>query len=114
VRVNISSAISLPRQEFDAESLFLFASIGLIVLLVSGSIMIPCNFIFREEKAMLSMILSYLATSALVVGYILIVNLFVDVQTHLLPVCGIGAVVSIVIYLISWTISKNRVLSGTV
>jgi hypothetical protein len=110
----ISSAISLVRQEFDAKSLFLFASIGLIVPMISGSVMIPCNFIFREEKAMLSMIVSYLATSALVVGYIFVVNLFVDVKTHLLLVCGIGAIVGKAIYCISWMVSKNRVLSGTV
>jgi ABC-type Na+ efflux pump permease subunit len=110
----ISSAIALIRQEFEAESLFLFASIALIVPMISGSVMIPCNFVFREERAMLSMIVSYLATSALVVAYIFVVDLFIDVETHLLSVCGIGVVVSIVIYLVSWMISQNRVLSGTV
>jgi branched-subunit amino acid transport protein AzlD len=76
--------------------------------------MIPCNFVFHEKKAMPPMIVSDLATSVPAVACILIVNSFVDVQTHLLFVCGIGAVVDIAIYLMSWMVSKNRVLSGTV
>jgi hypothetical protein len=38
----------------------------------------------------------------------------IDVEANLLFVCGIGAVVGMEIYFISWMISMNRVLSGAV
>lgn len=110
----ISSGLAIIRQEFEMESIFLYFNVGLIVSLISGSVMIPCNFIFREEKSVLSMILSYIATSVLFVAYILIANSFIDVKNNLLLVCGIGSIVGIVTYFISWMVARKHLPYGTI
>lgn len=114
VGIIISSGIAFIRQEFELESMFLYSSIGAIVSLVSGSVMIPCNFIFREEKSVLSMILSYIATSMLFVAYILITNSFIDVKSNLLLIIGIGSIAGTLIYLLSWMIAQKQLPYATV
>lgn len=107
VGIVISSGLAIIRQEFEMESIFLYFCVGLIVSLVSGSVMIPCNFIFREEKSVLSMILSYIATSVLLVAYILIANSFIDVKGNILLIFGIGSIIGILIYLLSWIVAQR-------
>lgn len=111
VGIIISSGLSVIRREFEIETMLLFVGVGLTVALISGSVMIPCNFIFREEKSAISMILSYVAAAALFVAYILVADLLVDVKSNLLPVFGVGGVVGVLVYLSSCALSKKYVPS---
>lgn len=89
---------------FDVRSLFLYSSLAIIVSLLPGSISIPCSFWLDEEKSMIGTILAYMVTSGIIVAVTLILNKYMNLQENMSMVIGILAVVSVILYVISWLV----------
>ena len=70
----LSLVISFMFREFDPEKIFLFISISITLCFLSGSSMIPCYFIFNEEKSILGSLISY----PLAAGIFVVLSLLFD------------------------------------
>ena len=97
------------QQGFDAESLLQYSSLAIIVSLLPGSISIPCSFLLDEEKSMIGMILAYMITSSIIVAVILVFSKYMNLQENVGMVIGILAVISVVLYVISWLVCPPRI-----
>lgn len=97
------------QQGFDAESLLQYSSLAIIVSLLPGSISIPCSFLLDEEKSMVGMILAYMITSGIIVAVILVFSKYMNLQENVGMVIGILAVISVVLYVISWLVCPPRI-----
>ncbi len=85
--------------------LTLYASVALIVSLLPGSVNIPWAHLWGEEKGMAGLILSYMASSALVAGLVLVLKGWMDMQTLFPLLAGLSALA----YLLSWRICPDRI-----
>ena len=97
------------QQGFDADSLLQYSSLAIIVSLLPGSISIPCSFLLDEEKSMVGMILAYMITSGIIVAVILVFSKYMNLQENVGMVIGILAVISVVLYVISWLVCPPRI-----
>ncbi|GAA6490900.1 ABC-2 transporter permease [Candidatus Bariatricus faecipullorum] len=105
----ISAICAWFQQGFDAESLLQYSSLAIIVSLLPGSISIPCSFLLDEEKSMVGMILAYMITSGIIVAVILVFSKYMNLQENVGMVIGILAVISVVLYVISWLVCPPRI-----
>ena len=94
---------------FDIESLLMYSSLAIIVSLLPGSISIPCSFWLDEEKSMIGMILAYMITSGVIVAVVLIFNKYMNLQENIDMVIGILAIISVILYIISWLVCPSRI-----
>lgn len=94
---------------FDIESLLMYSSLAIIVSLLPGSISIPCSFWLDEEKSMIGMILAYMITSGIIVAVVLIFNKYMNLQENIDMVIGILAIISVILYIISWLVCPSRI-----
>lgn len=62
--VLVGCAAALGKNAFDGETMGIFSCISLALALLSGSVTIPLNFLWTEEKSMLSLILAYPLSAA--------------------------------------------------
>ncbi len=76
--------------------------------LLPGSISIPCAFIFDEEKSIMGSILSYVVTSGLFAGLVFLLNQFMDLMKNITVICGLVAVFSVVVFILSWLICPKK------
>ena len=94
---------------FDAAEIWMYACVALIVSLLPGSVNLPCAFLLSAEKSLVGVVLSYMATSALLAGAILLLRQVMDVSQHIYAVLGAGVALSAVCFGISWIISARRI-----
>ena len=81
---------------------------SVIISLLSGSFIIPCNFILPEENSLIGTILAYSMTSGVLALFIHVIKKVMGVSNMnltLLIICSI----SIIIYLISWYITQKKI-----
>ena len=105
----ISTICALLQNNFDAAPLLMYSNLAVIVSMLPGSISIPCSFWFDEEKSMVGTILSYMVTSGIIVGTVLILNQYIKLQDHISMVIGVLAVISIIFYAISWCLCPSKI-----
>lgn len=105
----VSLAASIFKQSYDLDNLFMYSSLALLVSLLPGSISIPCSFILNEDKSILGLILSYIVTSGLFVGFAAILKQFIDIKENMFVICGIAALFSIVVFLLSWLVFPKQI-----
>ncbi len=111
IGVILSSCIALFKGEFHFGEMLPYILVGLMVCLVSASVSIPLNFIFKEEKmASVSMILSYSVTAVIFILVVLMLNQFIDVKSNFILVCAGGAIIGIILFFLSWLIARKYVL----
>lgn len=105
----ISIVCALFQNNFDVESLLMYSSLAIIVSILPGSISIPCSFWLDEEKSMIGMILAYMVTSGIIVAVVLIFNKYMNLQENIGMIIGILAVISVILYAISWLVCPSRI-----
>lgn len=104
----LSSCIALLKNEFHLLDMVTYIFVGLMVCSISGSISIPLNFIFKEEKiASVGMVLSYTGTAGIFIVFILIANQFIDIKSNFITVCLVGVIVGFILFLLSWLLAKK-------
>lgn len=96
--------VSLFKGQFDYHSMMLFATVGIAMTLLSGSMTIPCTFLFSEEKSMLVLIIAYPLSAMVFVGAALLID-------NKLIACGIVTIAGIMLYFISWIISRKYIVN---
>ena len=85
-----------------------FMGFSIIISLLSGSFIIPCNFILPEENSLIGTILAYSMTSGILALFIYGIKKVIGVSNMnltLLIICSI----SVIVYLISWYISQKKI-----
>lgn len=90
----------------------LFSSLGLslAVSFLAGSISLPINFLWTEEKAIAGQIASYSCVALLLVVLLYVINYFLPIKDNLLIVMSSLAIISLLIFIGSWIVGKNKVM----
>lgn len=97
----VSLVASVFKHEFDVYNMFSYSCLAIIVSLLPGSVSIPCAFFFDEEKSILGLILSYIVTSGMLVGLLMLLKQVINIRENMLEICGIVALFSIVAFVVS-------------
>ncbi len=104
----VSVSASILKSNFDINSLLLNLYLAIIASLIPGSISIPCSFLIKEEKIIVGIVLSYIATAVLLIGFTSILRYFINIEDNMNLVYGIITIFSVVVYLLSWLISPKE------
>lgn len=104
----VSVSTSILKSNFDINSLLLNLYLAIIVSLIPGSISIPCSFLIEEEKIIVGIVLSYIATAVLLIGFTSVLRCFINLEDNMNLVYRIITVVSVVVYLLSWLICPKK------
>lgn len=99
----LSVMVSISKGQLDSHSMLLFVSISIAMALFSGSMTIPFAFLFSEEKSMLSLIIAYPLSAVVFAGAALLID-------NKMTACGLAAITGIMLYIISWIISRKLIL----
>lgn len=95
---------------FDLSELLASIGLSISVSLLSGGISIPINFLWSEERAIIGQISSYTFVALFLVALLYGINFFVSVKDNIGIIMIILGIVSMVIFIISWIIGKNKVI----
>ena len=87
------------------QSLCLYRSIGISATLLAGGISLPCAYLFDPEKSQIVFMMSFMASTGIIAGIVLFINLFLPVKEHILPAFNIVLVISVIWFLISCRIA---------
>lgn len=87
----------------------IFIGFSIIISLLSGSIIMPCNFILPEEQSIIGTILAYSLTSGILALSIFGLNQIFDVRNNMNVTLIICSVSSFIIYIISWMVSSQKI-----
>ena len=79
-------------------SLCLYGSIGISATLLAGGISLPCAYLFDPEKSQIVFMMSFMAST----GIVLLTNLFIPVKEHVLLAFQIVLAVSAVCFFIAY------------
>ena len=69
--------------DITLHSLLLYGSIGMSACLLAGGISLPCAYLFDPEKSQIVFLMSFMASTGIITGLVLLINLIV-------PDCGKG------------------------
>ncbi len=100
--VTLSIAVSLFRNQLDYNTMLIFISISAALALFSGSMTIPCTFLFSEEKSMLSLMVAYPLSTAVFVGAALLFD-------NKMVACGAVSLLGTALYIASWYIARKYI-----
>lgn len=87
----------------------IFIGFSIIISLLSGSIIMPCNFILPEEQSIIGTILAYSLTSGILALSIFGLNQIFNVRENMNMTLVICCIISAVIYIISWIVSSQKI-----
>jgi len=88
-------------------SLCLYAAIGMSATLLAGGISLPCACLFDPEKSQIVFMMSFMASTGMIVGLVLLTNLFIPVKNNLLLTFHIVLILSVVWFLLSHQIAAT-------
>jgi len=89
----------------------IFIGFSIIISLLSGSIIMPCNFILPEEQSIIGTILAYSLTSGILALSIFGLNQIFNVRENMNMTLVICCIISAIIYVISWIVSTQKIKS---
>lgn len=83
-------------------SLCLYGSIGMSATLFAGGISLPCAYLFDPEKSQIVFMMSFMASTGIIVALVLLTNLFIPVKDHVLLAFCIVLAVSAICFFVSY------------
>ena len=86
-------------------SLCLYGSIGISATLLAGGISLPCAYLFDPEKSQIVFMMSFMASTGIIVGLVLLINLFIPVKENILSAFNIVFAISNLWFFISYRIA---------
>lgn len=98
----ITVIATMIKGDFNSNSLLLNVCFAVVMILLPGSINIPCVFLLDEEKSIAGLILSYVISAGLFVGFQFLLGKVIDMEANTLLVHGFLAVFSLIVFLLSW------------
>ncbi len=91
--------------DMTLHSLCLYGSIGISATLLAGGISLPCAYLFDPEKSQIVFMMSFMASTGIIVGIVLLTNLFILVKENILLAFIIVLAISAVWFFISYRIA---------
>lgn len=91
--------LMLAGADITVHSLCLYAAIGMSATLLAGGISLPCAYLFDPEKSQIVFMMSFMASTGVIVGLVLLTNLFIPVKDNIQLAFNIVLVISIVWFL---------------
>ena len=82
-------------------SLCLYGSIGISATLLAGGTSLPCAYLFDPEKSQIVFMMSFMASTGIIEGIVLLTNLFIPVKENILLAFNIVLAISAVWFFIS-------------
>ena len=76
--------LMLAGADITVHSLCLYAAIGMSATLLAGGISLPCAYLFDPEKSQIVFMMSFMASTGIIVGIVLLTNLFIPVKNNIL------------------------------
>jgi len=86
-------------------SLCLYGSIGISACLLAGSISLPCAYLFDPEKSQIVFMMSFMASTGIISGLVILINLIFSVKENILRAFNIVLIISVIWFFISYRIA---------
>ena len=88
-------------------SLCLYGSLGISVTLLAGGMSLPCAYLFDPEKSQIVFMMSFMASTGMIAGLVLLINLFIPVKDNILLAFNLVLGISVIWFFLSYkTASK--------
>ena len=91
--------------DITLHSLCLYGTIGISATLLAGGISLPCAYLFDPEKSQIVFMMSFMASTGIIVGIVLLTNLFIPVKENILLAFNIVLAISAIWFLLSYRIA---------
>lgn len=91
--------------DITAYSLCLYGAIGISATLLAGGISLPCAYLFDPEKSQIVFMMSFMASTGMIAGIVLLANLFIPVKENVLLAFGIVLAISAVWFFLSYQVA---------
>ena len=91
--------------DITLHSLLLYSSIGISATLLAGGISLPCAYLFDPEKSQIVFMMSFMASTGIITGLVLLINLVFPVRGNILLAFNIVLIISIIWFFIAYRIS---------
>ncbi len=88
-------------------SLCLYGSIGMSATLLAGGISLPCAYLFDPEKSQIVFMMSFMASTGIIVGLVLLTNVFIPVKDNISLAFNIVLAFSIIWFIVSYRITTR-------
>ncbi len=88
-----------------ASSLCLYGTLGMSATFFAGAISLPCAYLSDPEKSQIVFMLSFLASTGIITGLILLLNLIFPVKDQIPAAFGIVSVISAICLFLSYLIA---------
>ena len=92
-------------RDITLHSLCLYGSIGISATLLAGGISLPCAYLFDPEKSQIVFMMSFLASTGIIMLLVLFTNLFIPVKDHILLAFCIVLVISVLWFFAAYRIA---------
>ena len=86
-------------------SLYLYGSIGISATLLAGGISLPCAYLFDPEKSQIVFMMSFMASTGIIAGLVLLTNLFIPVKDRILLAFNLVLVISAIWFIVAYRIA---------
>lgn len=93
--------------DITLHSLGLYGAIGISATLLAGGISLPCAYLFDPEKSQIVFMMSFMASTGIIVGIVLLTNLFIPVKENILLAFNIVLAISAIWFLLSYRIAAR-------
>ena len=91
--------------DITLHSLLLYGSIGMSACLLAGGISLPCAYLFDPEKSQIVFLMSFMASTGIITGLVLLINLIVPVKENILLAFHIVLIISVIWFFVSYRIA---------
>ena len=91
--------------EMSLASLLLYGSIGVSAALFAGCFSLPCAYFFDPDKSQIVFLMSFLASTGIIVALVLLINLFIPVKGNILLPFNIVLIIAAIFFFISHKIA---------
>ena len=91
--------------DITLHSLLLYGSIGMSACLLAGGISLPCAYLFDPEKSQIVFLMSFMASTGIITGLVLLINLVFPVKENILLAFHIVLIISVIWFFISYRIT---------
>ena len=73
--------------------------------LLAGGVSLPCAYLFDPEKSQIVFMMSFMASTEMIVGIVLLTNLFIPVKENILLTFNIVLAISAVWFFVSYRVA---------
>ena len=91
--------------DITLHSLLLYGSIGISATLLAGGVSLPCAYLSDPEKSQIVFMMSFMASTGIITGLVLLINLVFPVKENILLAFHIVLIISVIWFFVSYRIA---------